>query len=160
MSYEDFKRVFKGSEDEMESRVGGDNGSSNFVTIAPKPIPELSELLNQTGPEETIRVTEDIVEKFKIKCQPIKDFTQMWNSQDTQSQAQVSLWYPSLSVSMMSSNKVRIHFRVPVFVFFFSVKRVVCFLRWAVFPSYHSLSIKILCFCVAPRCVVSALKSV
>lgn len=47
MSYEDFKRVFQGSEDEMESRVGGDNGSSNFVTIPPKPIPELSELLNQ-----------------------------------------------------------------------------------------------------------------
>ena len=47
MSYEDFKRVFQGSEDEMESRMGGDNGSSNFVTIAPKLIPELSELLNQ-----------------------------------------------------------------------------------------------------------------
>jgi len=53
-------------------------------------------------------VTEDIVEKFKIKCQPIKDFTQVWNSQDTQSQSQVSLWYPSLSVSMMSTNKVRV----------------------------------------------------
>jgi hypothetical protein len=52
-------------------------------------------------------VTEDIVEKFKIKCQPIKDFTQVWNSQDTQSQSQVALWYPSLSVSMMSSTKVR-----------------------------------------------------
>lgn len=46
------------------------------------------------------------MEKFKIKCQPIKDFTQVWNSQDTQSQSQVSLWYPSLSVSMMSTNKV------------------------------------------------------
>lgn len=52
-------------------------------------------------------MTEDIVEKFKIKCQPIKDFTQVWNSQDTQSQSQVSLWYPSLSVSMMSTNKVK-----------------------------------------------------
>ena len=51
-------------------------------------------------------VTEDILQKFKIKCQPIKDFTQVWNSQDTQSQAQVSLWNPSLSVSMMSSNRV------------------------------------------------------
>jgi hypothetical protein len=29
------------------------------------------------GPEETLRVTEDIVEKFKIKLQPIKDFTQV-----------------------------------------------------------------------------------
>ena len=46
MSYEDFKRVFQGSEDEMESRMGGAEGSSNFVTIPPKPIPELSELLN------------------------------------------------------------------------------------------------------------------
>lgn len=55
-------------------------------------------------------MTEDIVEKFKIKCQPIKDFTQVWNSQDTQSQAQVSLWYPSLSVSMMSTNRVSVVF--------------------------------------------------
>jgi hypothetical protein len=31
----------------------------------------------QVGPEETLRVTEDIVEKFKIKLQPIKDFTQV-----------------------------------------------------------------------------------
>jgi hypothetical protein len=30
----------------------------------------------------------------------------VWNSQDTQSQSQVALWYPSLSVSMMSSTKV------------------------------------------------------
>lgn len=53
-------------------------------------------------------MTEDIVEKFKIKLQPIKDFTQVWNSQDTQSQAQVALWYPSLQVSMMTSTKVSI----------------------------------------------------
>jgi hypothetical protein len=32
---------------------------------------------HQVGPEETLRVTEDIVEKFKIKLQPIKDFTQV-----------------------------------------------------------------------------------
>jgi hypothetical protein len=31
---------------------------------------------------------------------------QVWNSQDTQSQAQVALWYPSLQVSMMTSTKV------------------------------------------------------
>ena len=48
MSYEDFKRVFQGADDEMESRgIGGAEGSSNFVTIPPKPIPELSDLLNQ-----------------------------------------------------------------------------------------------------------------
>jgi hypothetical protein len=48
MSYEDFKRVFQSSEDDLESRaIGGMEGSSNFVTIAPKPIPEMSELLNQ-----------------------------------------------------------------------------------------------------------------
>jgi hypothetical protein len=63
--------------------------------------------VRQTGPEDTVKVTEDIVDKFKVKCQPIKDFTQVWNSQDTQSQSQVSLWYPSLQVSMMSSNRVR-----------------------------------------------------
>jgi hypothetical protein len=32
--------------------------------------------------------------------------SQVWNSQDTQSQAQVALWYPSLQVSMMTSTKV------------------------------------------------------
>lgn len=48
MSYEDFKRVFQGHDDELESRaIGGMEGSSNFVTIAPKPIPEMSDLLNQ-----------------------------------------------------------------------------------------------------------------
>ena len=48
MSYEDFRRVFQSSEDDLESRgIGGMEGSSNFVAIPPKPIPELSELLNQ-----------------------------------------------------------------------------------------------------------------
>ena len=46
MSYEDFKRVFQKSEDELESRSVGYEGSSNFTAIPPKPIPELSDLLN------------------------------------------------------------------------------------------------------------------
>jgi hypothetical protein len=47
MSYEDFKRVFQQSEDELERRAGGFEGSSNFVAIAPKPIPELADIFNQ-----------------------------------------------------------------------------------------------------------------
>ena len=46
MSYEDFKRVFQLSEDELETRAGGFEGSANFEAIPPKPIPELSDLLN------------------------------------------------------------------------------------------------------------------
>lgn len=43
--YEDFKRVFQLSEDELESRaIGVSDGSSNFESIPPKFIPELVDL--------------------------------------------------------------------------------------------------------------------
>jgi hypothetical protein len=78
MSYEDFKRVFQGSEDEMESRaMGSAEGSSNFVTIAPKPIPELSELLNQV--RSGVNVGVDVCERK--------------NSGPDESVAQVSMLY-------------------------------------------------------------------
>ena len=42
VSYPDFKRVFGGNDDEMESRGGG--GQSNFEQIQPRLIPELVDL--------------------------------------------------------------------------------------------------------------------
>jgi hypothetical protein len=44
ISYEDFKRVFQLSEDELESRGGGNDGESNFESIPPKNIPELVDI--------------------------------------------------------------------------------------------------------------------
>lgn len=44
VSYEDFKRVFQSSDEEMESRAIGYDGESNFEVIPPKPIPELVDL--------------------------------------------------------------------------------------------------------------------
>ena len=66
MSYEDFKRVFQCSDEELESRGMGVTGDSNFEAVPPKMIPELVDL-NQGAAEEVVPVSEEIVQKFKIK---------------------------------------------------------------------------------------------
>jgi hypothetical protein len=42
ISYVDFKRVFKKSDDDLESHIA-EGGSSNFEQVLPKMIPELSD---------------------------------------------------------------------------------------------------------------------
>lgn len=51
------------------------------------------------GPEEVIEITEEIAQSFKVKVKNISGFTLVWNSSDTQSQAQVSIWSPNLQTS-------------------------------------------------------------
>ncbi len=48
ISYEDFKRVFQSSEEEMESRALGFGGETNFEPIPPVNIPELAEIKVRT----------------------------------------------------------------------------------------------------------------
>jgi hypothetical protein len=108
VSYEDFKRVFQSLDDEQESRTVGTVGDSNFEPVPPKMIPELVELNKPAGPDESVVITEELLLSFKVKAKPISAFTQIWNSQDTQSHAQVSVWLPSLQTSMLHSNKERV----------------------------------------------------
>lgn len=106
VSYVDFKRVFGGADEEIESRnVGG--GQSNFEAIPPRNIPELADV--NRGQEEPIQVTDDILQNFKVKAKPILAFTEVWNSQGTQSESQVSIWCPSLQTAMLTTaSKTRI----------------------------------------------------
>ena len=56
-------------------------------------------MLQFGGPEEVIEITEEIAQSFKVKVKNISGFTLVWNSSDTQSQAQVSIWSPNLQTS-------------------------------------------------------------
>ncbi len=44
MSYQDFKRVFQGKDDEIESRAIIGEGQSNFESVPPEIIPELVDI--------------------------------------------------------------------------------------------------------------------
>jgi hypothetical protein len=72
----------------MESRHAVE-GSSNFAGIKPKNIPELVDMLGGSVAENTISVTEDVVNKFRVSLVPVQSFSQLFNSQDTQSSHQV-----------------------------------------------------------------------
>jgi len=106
VTYADFKRVFQGSEDELESRgIGGEGGGGgNFELVPPKPIPELTEITKAVV-QEVIAVTDDILQSFKIKSKRVAGLLPEWNSQDTQSSEHVSIWSPSLQQSMLTSTK-------------------------------------------------------
>lgn len=48
ISYVDFKRVFKKSDDDLESHIA-EGGSSNFEQVLPKTIPELCDGNSKVG---------------------------------------------------------------------------------------------------------------
>lgn len=100
VAFEDFKRVFQSSEDEMES-----HGDANFEPVPPKNMPELVDL-QKGATEELVSVTDVFFQDFKIKVKPIVSFSAVWNSQDTQSASQCALWVPTAQSSMMTGNKV------------------------------------------------------
>jgi hypothetical protein len=52
-----------------------------------------------------VEITEEIAQSFKVKVKNISNFVLVWNSSDTQSQAQVSIWAPNLQTSY---NRVRL----------------------------------------------------
>lgn len=98
VSYEDFKRVFGAvDDDEQESRGQELGGASSLMEeVQPKAIAELVDLNKPvTRPEDEVKLTEDLLALFKVKIKPIAAFSEVWNSQGTQSSAQVSLWAPS-----------------------------------------------------------------
>jgi len=102
--YEDFKRVFHSTDDELES-----HGGATFEPIQPKNIPELVDQQKPGEKEELVTVTDVHFADYKVKMKPILGFNQVWNSQDTQSQAQVSLWAPAPQSSIMTNNKLRLN---------------------------------------------------
>ena len=57
-----------------------------------------------------ILVTPELLQKYKVKMKPIAGFSLIWNTEGTQSQAQVSLWLPNTASS--SSNRVSIIFYI------------------------------------------------
>ena len=66
VSYVDFKRVFKKSEDDLESHIA-EGGSSNFEQIVPKMIPELNDGNNKAKVEEAIVLSGAMLQSFKVK---------------------------------------------------------------------------------------------
>jgi hypothetical protein len=118
LSYEDFKRVFQtfneDGENTIESKTIG-TVESNFESIPPHPIPELIDLHlskeeKQAAEAAAVNLTEDILANFKVKLKPVAGFSEVWNSQGSQSLSQVSIWLPSLQTSsfLSSSSKVRL----------------------------------------------------
>jgi hypothetical protein len=109
ISYVDFKRVFQGHESDMESRSVMGSGESNFEHVPPKPIPELSDLIKAEKIEELPLLTEKILQNFKVKVKQVDSFAEIWTSEGTHSQTQVSVWSPSLSKSILSAmNRTRL----------------------------------------------------
>jgi len=106
VSYVDFKRTFATSDSELESRNAGDEGTF-FETIPPHKIPELHES-SDAGGAGGVKLTEEILNNFKAKSKPISEFIAVWNSQNTSSRQQVSIWAPILSVGWGGVAKTRI----------------------------------------------------
>lgn len=107
ISYQEFKRAFQQSDQELESRGLSQVSGGNFEPVPPKPIPELSETLREAEVDE-IAITDKLLQNMKVKLNPVEKFDQVWNSQDTASKRQVSIWAPALETSMFSSNKTRL----------------------------------------------------
>jgi hypothetical protein len=108
ISYEDFKRAFRQSEEDIESRALV-AGASNFTTIPPKPIAELTIIRKKNNEdEEDIVLTGQILQNFKVKINPVGSFEKIWTSEGTNSKSQASIWEPSMSTSMLQSNKTRV----------------------------------------------------
>jgi len=108
VSYQDFHRVFKGQEDELESRVNhmmtADGDNNNYEPIPPHPIPELVDLTSKNN-DDLPDLNADVLQYFKIRVKQVSGLSLVWDSQGTHSQYQVSIWTPVLPKSMLS-NKV------------------------------------------------------
>jgi hypothetical protein len=107
VSYVDFKRVFKKSDDDLESHIA-EGSSSNFEPIEPKMIPELIDRNRKFKIDEAIVLSGSMLQSFKVKINPVGTFEAIWTSQNTNSKTQTGIWAPSLDVTVLHSNKTRI----------------------------------------------------
>ena len=110
-SYEDFKKVFHGGEDEFESMAIAATGDNNFEIVPPKPIQELVDITKRNDDDLPIVLNSNILKFFKVKTKPIKSsssYLLVWNSQGTQSQQQVAVWAPSLTISILTMTKIKL----------------------------------------------------
>ena len=55
-----------------------------------------------------MKLSDKLLQKMKVKINPVGAWDDVWNSQDTSSKKQVSIWAPNLSTTMLHSNKVSI----------------------------------------------------
>jgi hypothetical protein len=109
VSYPDFKRVFSSGEEDIESRNMGEEGMA-YEAIEPISIPELNDpdTYNKTLREQTVALTQEILEAFKVKVKTVNGFNPVWNSQNTSSRSQVSIWNPTLDTGWSGASKTRI----------------------------------------------------
>ena len=102
ISYVEFRRAFQLSDEELESRVGGDavaaaaSATSTIESVPPKAIPEIAEQLSEQQQTQQVPVTEALLQNFSVKTKPVPSFSLVWNSEDTQSHQQVSVWAPTV----------------------------------------------------------------
>jgi hypothetical protein len=81
VSYLDFKRVFKVSDEEMETHTIGSNSNVTFESVPPKTIPEISEQRRRSVAEEVVILNASILENFKVKvlsCCRIYQIVRSW----------------------------------------------------------------------------------
>ena len=117
VSYQEWKRVFQLSEDELESRGLSNISGGSFEPVPPKKIPELAEILRQTGKEE-VKITDSLLLNMKVKINPVgdKNFESIWNSAETNSKKQMSIWAPKMVTGFLHNNKTRLcigHYALP-----------------------------------------------
>ena len=106
ISYPDFKRVFSGGEEDLETRnLGEDSGF--LEEVPPHKIPEINEV-NSKESAVTLEVTNEMLNAFKVKVKPVTDMRPVWNSQNTQSKVQISIWAPSLDTGWSGASRTRV----------------------------------------------------
>jgi hypothetical protein len=120
----EFRRAFQLSDEELESRAGGDAAASTasaattIESVPPKNIPEIAEQLSEQQQQQQVPVTEALLQNFSVKIRPVPSFTLVWNSEDTQSHSQVSVWAPTVRVVRFVAQRPPRHRRLsPVFPF-------------------------------------------
>ena len=124
ISYVEFRRAFQLSDEELESRAGGDatastvSAATTIESVPPKNIPEIAEQLSEQQQQQQVPVTEALLQNFSVKIRPVPSFTLVWNSEDTQSHSQVSVWAPTVRVVRFVAQRPPRHRRLsPVFPF-------------------------------------------
>ena len=104
ISYPDFKRVFSSGDEDLETRnLEGDGGFLDEVV--PHKIPEMNEMEDRNGKGTSLEINDEILNAFRVKVKPVQDMKPVWNSQNTQSKVQVSIWTPSLDTGWTGASK-------------------------------------------------------
>ena len=98
---------FSTSDGDLETRALGDD--SSFVdTIQPIQIPEIFDPSAGAAAVSTIQINEEILNAFQDQGQASVRLHSIWNSQNTSSRVQVSIWAPTLDTGWTGASRTRI----------------------------------------------------